>query len=115
MSVLNAFSKIFEKVIKNQLIPHLDKSLSIFIAAYRERYSTQHVLIRIIEEWRLRLDNDYVVGAILMDLSKAAILEVLGQKHAQMISLMITRMTAKMDLIDESYIFFTIKLSSHSL
>ena len=71
VSVLNAFSKIYEKVIKNQLIPHLDKSLSVFIAAYRERYSTQHVLIRLIEEWRSRLDNDYVVGAILMDLSKA--------------------------------------------
>ena len=73
MSVLNAFSKIYEKVIKDQLMPHLDKSLSVFIAAYRERYSTQHVLIRLIEdeEWRLSLDNDYVVGAILMDLSKA--------------------------------------------
>ena len=74
MSVLKAFSKIYEKVIKNQLIPHLDKSLSMFIATYRERYSrysTQHVLIRLIEEWRLRLDNHYVVGAILMDLSKA--------------------------------------------
>ena len=71
VSVLNAFSKIYEKVIKNQLIPHLDKSISVLIAAYRERYSTQHVLIRLIEEWRSRLDNDYVVGAILMDLSKA--------------------------------------------
>ena len=71
VSVLNAFSKIYEKVIKNQLIPYLDKSLSEFIATYRERYSTQHVLIRLIEEWRLSLDNDYVVGAILMDLSKA--------------------------------------------
>ena len=65
VSVLNAFSKIYEKVIKNQLIPHLDKSLSMFIAAYRERYSTQHLLIRLIEEWRVRLDNDYVVGGIL--------------------------------------------------
>ena len=71
VSVLNAFSKIYEKVVRNQLIPHLDKSLSVFIAAYRERYRTQHVSIRLIEEWRLRLDNDYVVGAILMDLSKA--------------------------------------------
>ena len=64
VNVLSAFSKIYEQVIKNQLIPHLDKSFPMFIAAYRERYSTQHVLIRLIEEWRLRLDNDYVVGAI---------------------------------------------------
>ena len=71
VSVLNAFSKIFEKVMKKQLKSHLDKSLSIFIAAYRGLYSTQHVLIRLIENWRSKLDNDYIMGAVLMDLSKA--------------------------------------------
>ena len=50
---------------------HLDKSLSIFIAAYRELHSTQHVLIRLIENWRSKLDNDYIVDAVLMNLSKA--------------------------------------------
>ena len=49
---------------KEQLKSHLDKSLSIFIAAYRELYSTQHVLIRLIENWRSKLDNDYIVGAV---------------------------------------------------
>ena len=53
------------------MIQQLDKTLSVFIAAYRQAYSTQHVLIRLIEDWRSRLDNDYLVGAILMDLSKA--------------------------------------------
>ena len=43
----------------------------IFIEAYRELYSIQHVLIRLIENWRSKLDNDYRVGAVLMDLSKA--------------------------------------------
>ena len=45
--------------------------LSIFIAAYRRAYGTQHVLIRLIEDWKSHLDNDFLVGAILMDLSKA--------------------------------------------
>ena len=71
VSVLNAFSKIYEKIIKDQLIPHLDRCLSKFIAAYRQQYNTQHVLVRMIEEWRRNLDNDNVVGAVLMDLSKA--------------------------------------------
>ena len=71
VSVLNAFSKIFEKVIKKQLMMHLDKTLSVFIAAYRKSYSTQHVLIRLVEDWRSKLDTDHVVGAVLMDLSKA--------------------------------------------
>ena len=71
VSVLNAFSKIYEKIIKDQLIPHLDLCLSKFTAAYRQQYNTQHVLIRMIEEWRQNLDNDNVAGAGLMDLSKA--------------------------------------------
>ena len=34
-------------------------------------YNTQHVLLRLIEEWKNKLDKNYVVGAIVMDLSKA--------------------------------------------
>ena len=71
VSVLNTFSKIYEKVLKQQLNQHLDNTLSVFIAAYRRAYSTQHVLIRLIEDWRSNLDNDFHVGAVLMDLSKA--------------------------------------------
>ena len=71
VSILNVFSKIYEKILKNQLIPYLDETLSIFIAAYRKAYGTQHVLIRMIEEWKAKLDSDNIVGAILMDLSKA--------------------------------------------
>ena len=37
---------------------------------YMSQYSTQHVLIRLIEEWRKNLDDDYIVGAVLMNLSK---------------------------------------------
>ena len=71
VSVLNTFSKIFEKILKEQLSPFLDKTLSIFIAAYRTAYSTQHVLIKLVEEWKSKLDNNFIVGSVLMDLSKA--------------------------------------------
>ena len=71
VSVLNTFSKIYEKVLKQQLIKHLDKTLSVFIAANRKAYGTQHVLIRLLEDWRSKLGNGYLVGSILMDLSKA--------------------------------------------
>ena len=71
VSILNTFSKVYEKVIKDQLVSGLDKYLSPFISAYRKGYSTQHVLTRLVEEWRERLDNNYIVDAILMDLSKA--------------------------------------------
>ena len=56
---------------KEQISPFLEKTLSVFIAAYRKAYGTQHVLVRMLEDWKTKLDNDFTVGAILMDLSKA--------------------------------------------
>ena len=41
------------------------------ISAYRTNYSSQHVIIRLLEEWRTKLDNNFVVGAVLTDLPKA--------------------------------------------
>ena len=58
-------------IVQNQLQELLDKHLSILLSAYRKLYSSQHVLMRLLEQWRHNLDNNYVVGAILIDLSKA--------------------------------------------
>ena len=41
------------------------------VSAYRKNYSSQHVLIRLLEEWKKCLGNNYVVGGVPMDLSKA--------------------------------------------
>ena len=41
------------------------------ISVYRKNYNTQHVMIRPLEEWREKLDKNYVVEGALMDLSKA--------------------------------------------
>ena len=65
--VLNVFSKFYERIIKSQIVSFLDQKLSQFLSAYRK----SNVLIIFIEEFKNYLDNDYVVGAILMDLSKA--------------------------------------------
>ena len=64
VSVLNTFSKVYEIIIKNHLVSIMNNHFSPYIAAYRENYSCQHVLLRLIEEWRLKLDNDYVVEAL---------------------------------------------------
>ena len=71
ISVLNVFSKIFERFILDQLTPYFNNMLSDFLSAYRRNYSCQHVLLRMTEAWRKCLDENKVVGAILMDLSKA--------------------------------------------
>ena len=39
--------------------------------AYKSEYSTNHVLIRLIENWRHALDNNLFTSAVLIDLSKA--------------------------------------------
>ena len=49
----------------------MNQHISNHVAAYRKSYSSQHVLIRLLEEWRKCPGNNYVVGGVLMDLSKA--------------------------------------------
>ena len=45
-------------------------NISPFISAYKKNYNTEHVVIRLLEGWRENLDKNYVVGGVLMDLSK---------------------------------------------
>ena len=42
-----------------------------FLSAYRKGYSCQSPLLALTEDWRQSLDGGHIVGAILMDLSKA--------------------------------------------
>ena len=49
----------------------MEEISSPFLAAYRKPYSTQLVLIRMMEEWKENLDNNFIVGAVLTDRSKA--------------------------------------------
>ena len=71
VSLLNVFSKISERYVEIKLKPFIDQCLSKFISAYRKNYSSSHVLIKLIEDWKKALDNGKFVGAVLMDLSKA--------------------------------------------
>ena len=71
VSLLNTFSKVLERWTNNKIEPFVNNILSKFISAYRKKYSSNHVLLRIIEEWKSNLDNKKFVGAVLMDLSKA--------------------------------------------
>ena len=64
LSILNTLSKIFEKVIKNELVSYFDTYLPPFISAYRRSYSTQQVLVRFLEEWREKLDKSLILGAV---------------------------------------------------
>ena len=49
----------------------MEQDFSPLLSAYRKSFSTEHVLIRLLQDWRNKLDNCNVVGAVLTDLSKA--------------------------------------------
>ena len=57
VSILNATSKIFANIIKEQIVPYFEDYWSIFVSAYRKAYNPQHVLMRIVENWRVNLDE----------------------------------------------------------
>ena len=65
VSVLPLFSKIFEKVIYDQLSQYLEKYLNSLLCSFRKAHSSQHALFKLLQAWQEEL------GTILMDLSKA--------------------------------------------
>ena len=70
-SVLTTFSKIYEQVIKEQIILGTDKFFWSKISAYRKLCSNQHVITFLIEEWQEKFNQNFLVDAVLTDISKA--------------------------------------------
>ena len=71
VSILPSLSKIYERLIYNQINHMTENALSIFQCGFRKKYSTQHALIAMIEKARKILDKGGTFGALLTDLSKA--------------------------------------------
>jgi hypothetical protein len=71
VSILPIPSKIFEKVLSEQLSKYFDKIFNNFLCAFRKGHGCQTTLLRLLEDWKYALDKNEYVAAILMDLSKA--------------------------------------------
>ena len=71
VSVLPTLSKLYERVISDQLTSHFENIFNPFLAALRLTFGCQSTLLRLVEDWKKALDDNLYVGAILMDLSKA--------------------------------------------
>ena len=71
VSVLPLISKIFERIIYDQLSEYLQKYLNSILCGFRKAHSTQHALFKLLQAWQEELDKGGFVGTILMDLSKA--------------------------------------------
>ncbi|XP_068728844.1 uncharacterized protein [Montipora capricornis] len=71
MSVLPALSKIYEKVVADQVYHAFAPSLSPNLSGYLTGHSCCTALLKTVEDWRLSLDNREAVATLAIDLSKA--------------------------------------------
>ena len=71
VSILNGFSKVYERFINDSMLLIIKTFLSNFVLASRKHYSANHVLITLIENWKKNLHNNKILGAVFIDLSKA--------------------------------------------
>ena len=71
VSLLNGFFNIYERFLHDSLSNLTDKVLSKFVSAHRKSYSSNHVLLKLIEHWKKSIDDKNIIGAVFTDLSKA--------------------------------------------
>ena len=71
VSVLSHASKIFERIVFNQMNLFLESRFSSLLAGFCKEHSTQNALINMIEKWKHALDKGKKVGTTFMDIFKA--------------------------------------------
>jgi hypothetical protein len=71
VSILNVISKVFEKVLIDQLSSYFEPIFSPHMSGFRKKYSCENVLLHFIENVKSGLDDKKHVGAVMTDLSRA--------------------------------------------
>ena len=71
ISILPNLSKVYERLIYNQIYPYFDTLFSKLQYGFRRGFNAQHCLLAMIENWRKTLDKGGETGTVLTDLSKA--------------------------------------------
>ena len=70
ISILPSISKLFERLIFQQISSHVANKLSP-LCGFRKGYNAQHALLRLKNKLNTSLDNKQNIGLFMMDLSKA--------------------------------------------
>ena len=71
ISILPSISKVFERLLFQQITSYVTDVLSPYLCGFRKGYSTKHALLRLLDQLNKNLDKKGKVGLLLMDLSKA--------------------------------------------
>lgn len=64
-------SKIFERILHTQLSTFMETHFNPALSAFRKGFNCNSVLINLVEKWKQALDENEVIGAVIIDLSKA--------------------------------------------
>ena len=64
-------SKNFERIMSEQINQFFVGILSSLLSGFRQGYSTQHALFRVVKTWKKCPGTSGIVGRIVMDFSKA--------------------------------------------
>ena len=57
ISILPNLSKVYERLMYNQIYPYFETLFSKFQCGFRKGFNAQHCLLAMIEKWRKTLDN----------------------------------------------------------
>ena len=57
ISVLKPFAKILERTLSKQLNDFVGEKFSPLLCGFRKGHNTQHALLRLLENWRSKIDN----------------------------------------------------------
>ena len=68
---MSNFSKVFEKLIYDQLNEFMETKFSKFLNDFRKNHNTQYALLKMIENWKTQVNKKKKIGVIIMDLSAA--------------------------------------------
>ena len=71
VNLLIMISKVFERLMAEQLTNYFENILNSLVYAYRKGYSCQHFILHLTEYWRKALDDNKYISTIAMDLSRA--------------------------------------------
>ena len=72
VSILPLVSKVFEKIMYNQLDEYIEHFLNQLLCGFRRAHSIQHALFRLLQKWQKELDSGGFIGTTLIDLPKVS-------------------------------------------
>ena len=71
ISILPSISKVFERLLFQQITNFVSEKISPYLCGFRKGFSSQHALLRLMEKLNTSLDKNQKVGILMVDLSKA--------------------------------------------